>query len=167
MNHRETQECSGDFPTAAGTYVATNLCAATISLLSRDEDEFALNGVTKVQGIRHVEFLADCLPESLESLSFHSSFNDALHGLTLPSQLQHLTLGTSFDQSLDGVNWPSLHSLTLGDRFDQSLKRVSFPSSLRHLTFGYRFNQPLKGVIEKSLPNLHSLTLGVSLVTWQ
>ena len=61
----------------------------------------------------------------------------SLERVTLPNSLQNLTFGSSFNQSLE---WRDLASqsadLTFGFDFNQSLERVTLPNSLQNLTFG-------------------------------
>ena len=48
------------------------------------------------------------LPDSLQSLSFGSFFNQSLEGVNLPDSLQSLSFGSFFNQSLEGVKFTCL-----------------------------------------------------------
>lgn len=150
-----------------GTYTATNLCAACCFLFGISDDEFALQGVTKMHGIMSGQPL-EYLPRSLENLTFGAHFNSGLQLLSLPSRLRSLVLGDAFDQTLLGISWPdNLQNLTLGSSFKKNLKDVIFPRDLRSLTLG-AFSASLSDV---NFPNsLQSLALrrlrSQSLVAW-
>ena len=160
--HQTLQEqgIAGKAATLSCTFVPTDLFAACQFLQgsSFSGEELAIEGLTRIAGATSSEYLQH-LPKSLESLTFHDTFNQRLAGVTLPSGLQNLTFGKLFDQSLTGVSMPrSLQSLKFGWNFDSSLAGISLPKGLQSLTFGYSFNQCLDGV---TLPSgLQSLTFG-------
>ena len=72
-----------------------NLYAAWRLIRGLPEDEWAMEGITELDGIDAKR----PLPESLEVLTFGDAFNSALHDL--PSALQSLTLGEKFNQCLE------------------------------------------------------------------
>ena len=123
------------------------------------EGEFALEGVTHLEGTTHGEYL-HYLPCSLASMTFGHGFNQSLERVTLPSSLQSLSFGNGFDQKLQRVTLPSsLQSLSFGSCFKQSLEGVTLPSSLQSLSFGNGFDQSLERV---TLPSsLQSLSFGI------
>ena len=130
------------------TCVPTDLYAAwqTVHGFQVSQGEFALEGVTRIEGATTGEYLHH-IPPTLEHLSFDRDFNQSLEGVTLPSSLQSLRFRECFDQSLKGVTLPSsLQSLSFDPDFNQSLEEVTLPSSLQSLTFGECFDQSLKEV---------------------
>ena len=149
----------GKAATLSCTYVPTNLYAAwcCITGLPVPEKELALEGVTRVEGIKEIQHLQHQLPKSLEHLTFDDHFNQSLKQLALPEGLKSLTFGNGFDQSLDQVTLPKkLQTLTFGSQFNHSLEQVTLPNSLQTLTFGFHFNQSLEQV---TLPDsLQSMT---------
>eukprot|EP00434_Breviolum_minutum_P023339 symbB.v1.2.020589.t1/scaffold1691.1/size105682/6 len=122
------------------------------------DDEFALEGVTHIKGIKSLKQLKG-LPESLQTLTLGESYNMTLAQVKLPEHLQNFILGQSFNQSLEKVCLPKhLESLTFGNDFNQPLRQVILPD-IACLKFGARFAQSLQGV---KLPNsIQSLTFGV------
>ncbi|CAK9114319.1 Putative F-box and FNIP repeat-containing protein L60 [Durusdinium trenchii] len=123
-----------------------------------DVDEvLALEGIVRLSGLQSLELRE--LPRSLVSLTFGSSFNQSLVGVSLPQSLQSLKFGSEFNQSLDGVNFPhSIQNLTFGRRFNQKVDKVAWPSNLQSLVFGDEFNQSLDSA---NLPDsLEILILG-------
>eukprot|EP00435_Cladocopium_sp_Y103_P010461 s2128_g2.t1 len=159
----------GKSGTLSCTYIPTNVYTAWLyacgsaSELLNCEREFALEGVTHLEGDTHPEHLhleyLHHLPSSLASMTFGRHFNQSLERVTLPSGLQSLSFGSEFNQSLERVTLPSqLQSLSFGASFNQSLERVTLPSGLQSLSFGARFNQSLERV---TLPSgLQSLSFG-------
>ena len=166
------------------TYIPTNVYTAWLyvfgyaSELLNCEREFALEGVTHLQGDIHPEYLHH-LPSSLASMAFDPDFNHSLEWVTLPSSLQSLSFGEEFDQSLERVTLPwSLKSLSFGFAFNHSLKRVTLPWRLESLSFGFEFDQSLQRVtlegvklpwslkslsfeyVDKALPLIKSLKFG-------
>ena len=130
------------------TYIPTNVYTAWryVCGLPNCEKEFALEGVTHLEGATHGNYLQH-LPRSIEHITFGDDFDQRLERVTLPSDLRTLSLGHCFDQSLERVTLPSsLQSLSFGDDFNQSLERVTLPSSLQSLSFGRDFNQSLERV---------------------
>jgi hypothetical protein len=71
-------------------------------------------------------------------LTFGSTYNQRLEGVTLPRSLKTLTFGEEFNRSLTKVALPALESLTFGVDFNQALEDL--PSSLETLTFGDQFS---------------------------
>ena len=129
------------------TYIPTNVYTAWLyvfgyaSELLNCEREFALEGVTHLEGDFHPENLHH-LPSSLASMAFGPDFNHSLEWVTFPSSLQSLSFGEEFNQSLERVTLPwSLQSLSFGQDFNHSLERVTLPWSLKSLSFGRDFNQ--------------------------
>ena len=111
------------------TYIPTDVYTAWrfVCELPNCEREFALEGVTHLEGATHGEYLQH-LPCSLASLSFGADFNQSLERVTLPSSLQSLSFGDAFNQSLERVTLPwSLKSLSFDNAFNQSLERVTLP----------------------------------------
>eukprot|EP00435_Cladocopium_sp_Y103_P031795 s2563_g8.t1 len=109
--------------------------------LANCEREFALEGVTKLEGATQGEYLHN-LPCSLAPLTFDNGFNHSLERVTLPSSLASLSFGFNFNQSLERVTLPSsLQSLSFGYMFNQSLERVTLPSSLQSLSFDHSLNE--------------------------
>ena len=157
------------------TYVPTDVYAAwrySCEFPNR-EREFALEGVTHLEGATHGEYLHH-LPCSLASLTFGNMFNKSLERVTLPSSLQSLSFGARFNQSLKRVTLPStLQNLSFGSRFNQSLEQVTLPSSLQSLSFGKDFNQSLERVtlplslqrlsVENHFSSMKRVTLSSSL----
>ena len=121
-----------------------------------EEEEFALEAMTLVDGIANGELL-QYLPKTLQSLTFGYDFNESLLGRKLPERLLKLTFTGIYNCSLEGLDWPKgLRDLTLGKRFNQSLELVDFPESLRSLTFGDEFNRSMHAVsLPSSLQSLH------------
>lgn len=96
------------------------------------EQEFALEGVTQVRGIRSLEQLQHLPISSVQSLTFHDNFDQSLQSIGWPNSLETLVFGYDFNQSLEGVSFPSsLQSLTFGESFNQSLEGVDLPSRLQ------------------------------------
>eukprot|EP00435_Cladocopium_sp_Y103_P061201 s312_g22.t2 len=154
------QEIVGKSEMLSCTYMPTNLYTAWryASQLPICEREFALEGVTQLEGAEPGEYLCH-LPSSLQSLSFGRDFNQSVERVTLPSSLQSLSFGDKFNQSLELVTFrSSLQSLSFGRHFNQRLERVTLPSSLQSLSFGDMFRQSLERV---TLPSsLQSLSFG-------
>ncbi len=123
-----------------------------------DEEEFALQGLTEIEGV-HAMGKLQHMPLSLRSLTFGDAFNQSLEEAILPRNLERLVFGHQFDKCLEQVHWPrNLQSLTLGQQFNQPLQGVEFPASLQSLALGEMFDQPLVGV---QFPmQLQQLTLG-------
>lgn len=85
------------------------------------------------------------LPESLETLTFGSMFNQPVDRLTLPSSLSSLQFGRCFNQPVDGLVLPkSLLSLKLSTEFDHSIVALNLPSTLTQLKFGFEYRQSLR-----------------------
>ena len=105
------------------TYIPTNVYTAWCYVcgLPTAEREFALEGLTKLEGLTYGVFLHN-LPCSLASLSFGNMFNQSLERVTLPSSLQSLSFGFKFNQSLERVTLPS--SLRSFSAYDDSRCRV-------------------------------------------
>ena len=158
----EDQGIVGETAMLSCTYISTDVYTAWryACELPNCEREFALEGVTHLEGATHGEYLHH-LPCSLASLTFGKSFNQSLESVTLPSSLQSLSFGDRFNQSLERVTLPSsLQRFSFGADFDQSLERVTLPSSLQRLSFGVWFNESLERV---TLPSsLQSLSFGES-----
>ncbi|GAM27688.1 hypothetical protein SAMD00019534_108640 [Acytostelium subglobosum LB1] len=80
-------------------------------------------------------------PEGLLELSF--SISELKPGL-LPESLQSLTFGSLFNQEIaPGLLPPSLTLLSLGSMFNQEIAVGVLPASLTSLSFGALFNKPL------------------------
>ena len=154
------QEITRESAVLSCTYIPTNVYTAWCYVrgLPNGERQFALEGVTKLEGAKHGDYLHH-LPRSLERLAFRDRFDQSLKRVPLPSTLQSLSFGAFFNKSLEQVTLPSsLQSLSFGFDFDQSLERVTLPSSLQSLSFGDCFNQNLDRV---TLPlSLQSLRFG-------
>ena len=148
------------------------------------QGKIALQGLQHISGIDDLDQL-QALPTSLQSLTFHRSFNQRLDEyfmrtnlpklerltfgdrfnqpldqcVSLPRNLIHLTFGWEFNERLDGIEWPSrLQTLTLGNYFNHTLVGVTFPESLMTLRFGCGFKRSMEGV---KLPNgLQTLIFG-------
>lgn len=179
----QSLEDQGVGPSAALScvFVPTDLDAAFRFMQGLIDDEFALEGLSKMEGATAGEFLYHlpaslemltfgrkfnqslegvAFPGSLQGLAFGDSFNRTMLGVTLPSGLRSLTFGSDFNQSLWGVTLPAcLQDLTLGERFNHSIQGVRLPSSLTMLTFGSDFNQSLEGV--RFPCTLRHLTFGI------
>ena len=86
------------------TYIPTNVCTAWnyVCGFPTCEREFALEGVTQLEGAASGEYLHN-LPRSLARLTLGRNFNQSLEQVTLPSSLQSLSFGDGFSQSLEGV----------------------------------------------------------------
>ena len=89
------------------TYIPTDVYTAWryACALPTCEREFALEGVTHLEGPTHGEYLQH-LPCSLAKLTFGECFNQNLEQVTLPSSLKSLSFGRNFNQSLDRVTLP-------------------------------------------------------------
>ena len=114
--HLGDQGIIGQTAVLSCTYIPTDVYAAWrySCELPNCEREFALEGVTHLEGAMHGEYLHH-LPCSLASLTFGYNFNKSLEQVTLPSTLQNLSFGDSFNQSLEQVTLPSnLQSLSFG-----------------------------------------------------
>ena len=106
QNLRE-QGIVGKSATVSCTYIPTNVYTAWryACELPTCEREFALEGVTHLEGPTHGEYLQH-LPCSLAKLTFGECFNQNLEQVTLPSSLKSLSFGRNFNQSLDRVTLP-------------------------------------------------------------
>ena len=147
------------------TFVPTKLCAAWcfIKGLPMPEEEFALEGLTRIEGAKEGDYLQN-LPQTLKMLTFAAFFNQSMQGVVLPERLQSLTFGYAFNQPMQGVRLPnSLRSLTFGECFNQSMEGVMFPESLQSLTFGKSMlwlNRSPKSGFEGSLATSHPACSG-------
>jgi hypothetical protein len=127
----EDQGIVGKTAMLSCTYIPTDVYTAWrySCELPTCEREFALEGVTHLEGATHGEYLQH-LPCSLAKLTFGEDFNQSLEQVTLPSSLKNLSFGRNFDQSLERVTLPStLQSLSFGECFNQSQERVTFRST--------------------------------------
>ena len=104
----EDQGIVGETAMLSCTYISTDVYTAWryACELPNCEREFALEGVTHLEGATHGEYLHH-LPCSLARLTFGHKFNRSLEQVTLPSTLQNLSFGEQFDQSLGRVTLPS------------------------------------------------------------
>ena len=151
--------------TLSCTHVPANLFAARCFVQGLTTCEEALEGLThmtlKQPGQQHWNYL----PETLESLTFGTDFNQGLCDMHMLTRLQSLTFGARFNQSLDRVTLPpSLETLTFGADFNQGLEAVTLPASLQALTLGRGFSHSLEGVTLP--PSLETLAFQSGIVCY-